>query len=98
MERFTQDIFAFDKDEIWSFEFLDGDDDDIEFQIPMRNIERITPKNRSFSMVELRNGDQLLLGDRQDVSRNNNGILLFTDSSDLPIEIEWDDIEEIVFK
>jgi len=89
---------AFDRDEIWSFEFLDGDDDDIEFQIPMRNIERITPKNRAFSMVELRNGEQLLLGDRQDVSRNNNGILLFTGSSDLPIEIDWDDIEEIVFK
>ena len=89
---------AFDMDELWDFELLDGDDDDIKIKIPFRNIANIVPKNRDYSMITLINGEQLLLGDRQDVSRNNNGILLFTDSSDLPIEIEWDDIEEIVFK
>jgi len=89
---------AFDKDEIWDFEFIDGDDDDIEYQIPIRNIKRIKPKNRSFSMVELRNGEQLLLGDRQDVSYRNDGVLIFRNSRDVPMEIDWSDIEEIIFK
>lgn len=89
---------AFDKDEIWDFEFIDGDDDDIEYQIPIRNIKRIKPKNRSFSMVQLRNGEQILLGDRQDVSDKNDGILIFNQSRNIPIEVEWDDIEEIIFK
>ena len=88
----------FDLDEMWDMEILDGKDGDINYQIPFRNIKTITPKNRSFSMLELRNGARLLLGDTQDVSSRNNGLLVFTSSEKKPLKIKWNDIDEIVFK
>ena len=88
---------AFDKDEVWDFEFVDGDDDDIEYQIPFRNISKIVPKNRSFSMVHLKNGDVLLLGEKQDVSSDNDGVILNATSDQQEI-INWDNIIEIIFK
>jgi len=89
---------AFDKDEIWDFEFVDGDDDDIKYQVPIRNIKLIKPKNRSFSLVELRNGDTVLLGNRQDVCNDNDGILIFENGESEPIYVSWQDVEFIRFK
>lgn len=91
-------IIAFDKDELWEFEMIDGNDDEFEYQIPVRNIERIVPKNRDYSMVYLRNGEELLLGDRQDVSDDNDGILLITSQGEKSKNIPWDEVDEIIFK
>ncbi len=88
---------AFDMDELWDFEFLDGDDDDIKLKIPFRNIATIIPKNRDYSMVTLLNGDQLLLGDRQDVSDDNEGVI-FLNGKHTDLQIMWDDIDQIIFK
>ena len=94
-----QGYIAFDKDELWDFEFIDGDDDDIEFQIPIKNISKIIPKNRSFSMVYLKNGETLLLGERQDVSSKNDGVLIFAkDDTQDDVIIDWENIVEIIFK
>lgn len=99
---FDGDIYsgyiAYDKDEIWDLEFIDGDDDDIEYQVPVRNIKKIIPKNHSFSKIVLRNGEDLLLGDRQDVDNDNDGILLFKNKNADPIYIPWEDVDEIIFK
>ncbi len=89
---------AYDKDEIWNFEFIDGNDDDIEYQVPVRNISLIQPKNRSFSFVQLKTGQEIFLGDKQDVSRNNHGLLIYKNENDEPVYISWDDVEEIIFK
>ncbi len=91
-------MIVYDIDEKWEFEFLDGDDDNIKYQIPFRNIKSIYPKNKSYSMVKLRNGDQILLGERQDVSSSNDGILIFTKTSEEPIHIQWSDVKEIDIK
>ena len=88
----------FDMDELWDFEILDGEDDYVKYEIPFRNIKRIVPKNRSYSLVYLRNGQELLLGDTQDVSNNNDGILIARDPNRKSISIDWDDIDEIIFK
>ncbi|MBT8190147.1 MAG: hypothetical protein HKN67_06615 [Saprospiraceae bacterium] len=88
-------MLVFDVDELFEIEFLDGKDDLIEYQIPLRNIHRIIPKNRSFSLVELRNGEKLLLGDTQDVSSKNDGVLIFEKSKKDPHYIAWDDIDMI---
>ncbi len=88
---------AFDLDELWDFELLDGDDDDVKLKIPFRNIANIIPKNRDYSMVTLLNGEKLLLGDRQDVSNHNDGII-FLDGDNLDLKIDWDDIDQIIFK
>lgn len=88
----------FDLDEIWDLEFLDAYDDDIHYEIPFRNISRIIPKNRSYSLVYLKNGDELLLGEGQDVSQKNNGLIIIPSNQQTPIAVSWDEIEEIVFK
>lgn len=88
-------MLVFDVDEMFEIELLDGNDDFVEYQVPFRNISRIIPKNRSFSMVELRNGEKLLLGDSQDVSANNDGVLIFKKSQKDPHYIAWDDIDMI---
>ncbi len=87
----------FDMDELWDFEILDGEDDYVKYEIPFRNIKRIIPKNRSFSQIFLRNGMELLLGDTQDVSNSNNGLLIARDPNRKAIRIDWDDIDEIIF-
>lgn len=90
-------LIAFDLDEAWEFEILDANDDKVEFKIPMRNIKRIIPKNSDFSIVGLRNGTDLLLGDHRDVSDGNSGILIFTSKDRDPQYVRWSRIDEIIF-
>ena len=88
-------LIVFDVDERWELEFMDGDDDKLKYQIPFRHIKTIHPKNKSYSLVELKNGDSLLLGEKQDVSYKNDGILLFKKSQKDPLHIPWSKIVEI---
>ena len=89
---------AFDKDEIWDLEFIDGNDGNIKYQVPVRNIKMIKPKNSDYSLVVLKNGEQLFLGDSQDVSDSNDGILVFVDGNDEPFYVDWDEVDVIHFK
>lgn len=92
-----QGLLAFDLDEAWEFEILDANDDKVEYQIPFRNIKSIIPKNYNYSMVELKNGERLLLGDHRDVSDSNAGVLVFVSKSGDPEYIKWSKIDEIIF-
>ena len=96
-EESYKGTIAFDMDELWDFELLDGDDDEIKLKIPFRNIANITPKNRNYSMITLLNGEQLLLGDRQDVNDRNEGVI-FLNGKHADLKIQWDDIDQIIFK
>ena len=88
---------VYDLDEAFDFELLNGELDDMEFQIPFRNIELIKPQRRSASLVKLKSSEEFVLEDAQDISSRNEGILVFNDQSK-PIYIAWEEIEEIVFK
>jgi hypothetical protein len=88
---------AYDLDETLDIEIIQGKDDDIEYLIPIRNISKITPKNYDYSTVTLKNGDAILVGEGQDVSDSNDGILVFTQNSE-PKYISWDDLKEIEFR
>ncbi len=93
-------LIAFDLDEGWEFELLDGKDDDAVYEIPFRNIKSIIPKNYDYSTVILKNGTDLLLGDERDVSEDNDGVLIFTTNSSGktdPVYIRWSRIDEIIF-
>ncbi len=102
IRTYTEDnhngLIVFDIDEKWEIELIDGDDDYVKYQIPFRNVKTIYPKNKSYSIIYLKNGKQLLLGDRQDVSGNNDGILLFVKSEKKPTHLPWSDIIEINIK
>lgn len=94
-ETLSGDI-TYDLDEAYSFEMLQGKDDDVEYIIPMGSIKSITPKNYDYSNIVLKNGTELLLGDARDVNEDNDGILVFSGSGD-PKYISWEDIKSITF-
>jgi len=86
----------FDMDESEAYEFLNGEFDGVEYNIPFYLIESIEPKSRRSTQVKLMSGDTLRLSDGQDVSEKNDGVLLFVnDSDDDPVYLEWRDVERI---
>ena len=88
---------VFDLDETYQLEMLDGESDDIEYFIPFSAIKSVEPKNRKESLVTLTNGENFILGDKVDVSENNDGILVFSDS-DKPRYVPWSNIKNITFE
>ncbi len=88
----------YDVDEALDFEMIEGKENDIEYQIPIRLIARITPKNFDYSEIELKSGQRLLLGGMRDVSEDNSGILLFRAGKKDPVHIAWRKVNEIIFK
>lgn len=95
--RSYKGYFAYDRDEVWEFEFLDGESKNWELKVPFENIKSISPRNAKYSLVELKAGNKLLLGHSRDVSDSNGGILLFESRDGDPISIDWDDIDIIIF-
>jgi len=87
---------VYDLDEAMDYEVIQGKYNGLEYFIPLRQIKKITPKNYDNSFVEFRNGQKLLLGDAQDVSDRNDGILVFQDNKK-PVYVAWDDVEEVTF-
>ena len=87
----------YDLDEEMDLEVLEGSDDDIKYIIPFSLIKSITPKNYDYSKVMLKNGTELTLGESQDVSDLNSGVLVFEGSGD-PTFITWENIDSISFK
>lgn len=88
---------VFDLDETWDFELLQGTIGSTEYLIPFREIARITPKGSRRSDVELRNGATIELEDGQDVSRKNDGLLVFPSGHD-PRYVAWRDVEAVEFR
>ncbi|UII30179.1 hypothetical protein LVD17_17940 [Fulvivirga ulvae] len=86
----------YDLDEEYNYEMLQGQDNDIEYFIPFASIKKIMPKNYDYSNVELKNGEKMLLGEGQDVSDRNTGILVFKGGGD-PTYVKWEDIKEVNF-
>ena len=73
---------------------LNGEIDDVEFNVEFGNIERIV-KTHSGAEVRLRDGRTMELSDSNDVDDGNRGIRIRTDGRDF--EIEWDDFSEVTF-
>lgn len=90
-ETLSGDII-FDLDEEFSFEMLQGSDDDVEYIIPFESVKSISPKNWDYSTIVLKDGSELTLGDARDVSEDNDGVLVFTGSGD-PKFVLWEDIK-----
>lgn len=87
-----------DLDESEGWEMLNGDMEDIKFDIPFCRIESLEPRGEDECLVVLTNGEKLTLEEGQDVSDRNAGVLIFTDEDKDPVYIEWDDVARIVFK
>jgi hypothetical protein len=95
-DRFSGRI-VFDLDEAWDFELLHGKNGSTEYLIPFRNIASITPRTLKRSDVKLRNGITIELEESQDVSRSNEGLLVFGDGRK-PRYVAWKDVDQVVFR
>jgi hypothetical protein len=95
-EEEFEGVIVYDLDEAMDSEILNGLNDKLEFSVPFRNIRKIIPKAYNYCMIELKNGNNLYLGDQTDVSDKNAGIIIFTGNDSFKV-INWNDIEWIEF-
>jgi hypothetical protein len=90
---------VYDLDESWDFELLQGTNGDTEYRIPFRDIARITPQGSRGADVHLKMGLTIELDDSQDVSRRNDGLLVFAGANDDdPTYVAWRDVREVAFE
>jgi hypothetical protein len=89
---------VFDLDESEGCEMLNGDRDGVAFYIPFSQVASVVRQGRSGSRVKLRNGEEVLLEDSQDVSSDNAGVLVFASEGADPLYLAWDDVERIDFR
>ena len=87
---------VFDLDEQWSWEMLDGERDGVEYHIPFGLIRSIEPLRGSASKIVLRAGGELVLEDGQDVSDDNDGVVILG-SRDQETLVDWNDVRRIDF-
>lgn len=85
---------AYDLDETYQFEILNGKKDGIEYFIPFHLVKEIKPKGRRSSIVTLKSGDTIRLEDSVDIDEGNDGILIFENDDD-PIYVRWEDVASV---
>ncbi len=88
---------AFDLDEYYDMEVLNGEIDDISLEIPFRNISSIMPISNDRSELLLLSGQKVILEDSQDVSNRNDGVLVYL-SSKKTSYIPWYEVKEILLQ
>lgn len=88
----------YDLDEALDIEIIQGMDRELEYLIPIRNIKKIEPKNFEYATITLRNGNSVLIGEGQDVSDRNDGILVFANGNTNPTYVSWEDLKAIELK
>ena len=93
-DEFSGEI-AWDNDEAYSWEMLNGDSGAVEFHVEMGQIARLQ-KTRRGSLVELKDGRTFELTGSNDVDDGNRGITVRTENG--AREIEWDEFRELTIK
>ncbi len=88
---------VYDIDEEYSWEILNGDQRDLEYNIPFAFVESVEPRGSDSSRVTLKGGYELVLDDVADVGDGYDGVLVITASGD-SVYVPWDDVERIDFE
>ncbi len=91
-----QGMIHWDRDESYSWEFLDGRADRIKYAILFENIESIRRLSSRSAEVQLRNGTVLTLTGSNDVNSGNKGIRVFPPDGD-EVEIPWEEFRKAEF-
>ncbi len=84
----------YDLDEIYDLEMLNGKNNEFEYFIPFKKIDKIIPQNDRFSLVLLKDGQQFVLGENSDVDSGNHGLVMKLEEGEAEF-IEWNDINMI---
>ena len=95
-EQFKGTI-RWDNDEEYTWEMLNGDYHDVEYEIEFSKIKEIAKKSYRSSNVTLRDGRTFRLRGSNDVDEDNKGIFI-TLSDGEEIEVEWDEFSKVIFK
>jgi len=94
-ESYTGTI-RWDDDEEFTWEILDGNTRDVEFDIEFGLIKQIKKRSYRSSLVTVSDGREFRLRDSNDVDEDNKGI--FVELSDgEEVEIYWEDFDRVEF-
>jgi hypothetical protein len=88
---------AWDNDERFGWECLNGKQNGINYDVEFANIAKIERHSGRAARVTLRDGTVLKLRDSNDVDDGNKGIFVET-AKDETEEVDWDDFEKITFE
>ena len=94
-EKYTGTI-RWDDDEEYSWELLDGNYRDVEFDIEFGLIKEIAKKSYRSSVITVWDGRTFRLRGSNDVDEDNKGIFITTSDGD-EIEVDWEDFERVEF-
>lgn len=94
-ESYTGTI-RWDNDEEYTWEILDGEYHDVQFDIEFGLIKSIEKRSYRSSIVTLLDGRSFRLRGSNDVDEDNKGIFVIFDGGD-EIEIEWEDFVRVEF-
>jgi hypothetical protein len=84
---------VFDLDEESGWELLNGNRDGIDYHIPFAMVRAIEPQGGKASKVVLRGGEELLLGESQDVAESNDGVLVL--DGDRETYLSWGAVRKV---
>lgn len=87
---------VFDLDERAGWEILNGSRAEVEYYIPFAMIRSVEPQRGDESKIVLRNGEELVLGDGQDVAEGNAGVVVIRDD-DRESYFRWREIRRVTF-
>ena len=88
---------AYDLDEMRTWEFLDGELDDVEYHVPFSMVKEVRPVGRRRAEITLINGKKVMLEGQTDVDESSAGVALIG-RKDESAYVPWEKIESIVFE
>ncbi len=91
-----QGRIRWDDDETMTYEFLDGELDDLDVKIEFADIQSITRRSGRSAEVKLNSGETLILRGTCDVNDDNRGIFVENDEGRL-IRLDWYEFDRAVF-
>ncbi len=95
--RSYQGNIRWDDDETETWEILDGEYKDLDFDVEFSQITQIEKVTSRSAKVTLKNGNSFRLSGSNDVNDENRGIIVTASDGD-ETELDWEDFDRVVFK
>ena len=86
-----------DEDEVYTWESLDGEFEEIDYVVTLGNVSVIKRVDSHSSEIQLRNGDVLTLSGTNDVDDSNRGLYI-TGPDGTETSISWNEVKQVVFE
>ena len=95
-EKYDGNI-AWDNDEQWTWEYVNGEYQDIDMDIPFSVIMSIEKNSQRSALITLKNGNQYLLSGSNDVDEDNKGIFIVK-NGEVQEQVDWYDFHKLIVK